>query len=86
MNSTTSEPSTARSVKRRMRASSTSPPLVSQPGGVEQGEGKVAELGRRFAHVARHARRVVDDGAALADQAVEQRRFADVGTADDGDP
>ncbi len=55
-------------------------------GGIEQGEGKVAELGRRFTHVARHPRRVVDDGVALADQTVEQRRFANVGTADDGDP
>ena len=54
-------------------------------GGVEQREGEVAELRRRFAHVARHARRVVDDGVALADQAIEQRRLADVGTADDRD-
>ena len=55
-------------------------------GGVEQGEGEVAELRRRLAHVAGHARRVVDDGAAPADQAVEQRRLADVGPADDGHP
>ena len=54
-------------------------------GGVEQGEGEIAELRLLLAHVARHARRVVDDGAAPADQAVEQRRLADVGAADDGD-
>ncbi len=51
--------------------------------GVEQREGEVAELGWCLAHVARHARRVVDDGAAPADQAIEQRRLADVGPADD---
>ena len=54
--------------------------------GVEQGEGEVAELRRRLAHVAGHARRVVDDGAALADQPVEQGRLADIGPADDGHP
>ncbi len=53
---------------------------------VEQGEGEVAELGRRLAHVARHARRVVDDGAAAADQPVEQSGLADIGSADDGYP
>ncbi len=53
---------------------------------IEQREGEVAELRRRLAHVTGHARRVVDDGAALADQAVEQRRLADIGPADDGHP
>ena len=53
---------------------------------VEQGEGKVAQLRRRLAHVARHARRVVDDGAAAADEAVEQGRLADIGPPDDGHP
>ena len=53
---------------------------------VEQGEGEVAQLRRRLAHVAGHARRVVDDGAAAADQAVEQGRLADVGPTDDGHP
>ena len=38
-----------------------------------------------FAAVARHARPVVDQREPLADQPVEQRRFADVRPADDGD-
>ena len=53
---------------------------------VEQRESKIAELGRRLAHVARHARRVVDEGVAASGQAIEQGRLADIGAADDGDP
>src|SRR5215475_9831613 len=53
--------------------------------GIEQREGKIAQLRRGLAHVAGHARRVVDDGAAATDQTVEQRRLADIGPADDGD-
>ena len=54
--------------------------------GVEQQEGEIAQLRRLLANVARDARRIVDDGAAAADQPVEQRGLADVGTTDDGDP
>src|SRR5712672_462969 len=49
---------------------------------IEQGEGEVAQLGRPLAHVARHARCVVDDRAAAADPTVEQGRFADIGPPD----
>ena len=68
-----------------MRAARLWPLRILEAGGVDHGEGEIADL--RFAPpaVAGDARRVVDDGQALADQAVEQGRFADIGPADDGD-
>ena len=56
-----------------------------QPRGVDDGEGEVAEAGLALAPVAGHARLVVDQRELAADEAVEQRRLADVGSADDGD-
>jgi len=56
------------------------------PRRIEQGEGEITELCRRFADVPRHAGRVVDDGAAAPDQPVEQRGLADIGPTDDGNP
>ena len=54
--------------------------------GILSNDGFLHELRRRLAHVARHAGRVVHDGAAAADQPIEQRRLADIGPPDDGDP
>ena len=54
--------------------------------GIKQGEGEITQLRGRLAHIARHSRRVIDNGAAPSDQAIEQRRFADIRTADDRDP
>ena len=53
---------------------------------IEQHEGEIAELRRLLAHVAGDTGRVVDDGAPTASQTVEERRLADVGATDDGDP
>ena len=53
-----------------------------QPRRVDDGEGKIGEFGRALAAVARYARSVVDQGQLFADEPVEQRRFADIGTAD----
>ena len=53
--------------------------------GVDRGEFEIAEPAVTLAAVARHARPVVDQRQPLADQAVEQRRLADVRPADDGD-
>ncbi len=53
--------------------------------GIDHGEIKIAEPGLAFAAVARHARAVVDQRHAPADQPVEQSRLADIGAADDGD-
>ena len=53
--------------------------------GVDRGEFEVAETPVALATVARHARHVVDQCKPLADQAVEQRRLADVRPANDGD-
>ena len=56
-----------------------------EPGGIDHGEIEVAEPALAFAAVARHARPVVDQRHAPADQPVEQGRLADIGAADDGD-
>ncbi len=59
--------------------------LILEPGRVDDPEIE-AEQGR-VAHpaIARHAGPVVDQRQFLADEAIEQGRFADVGPADDGD-
>ena len=54
-------------------------------GGVDDGEIEIAEPGLAFAAVAGHARPVVDQRDAPADQPVEQRRLADIRPADNGD-
>ena len=56
-----------------------------EPGGVDDGEGEIAEPRLALAPVARHAGLIVDQRQLLADQPVEQRRLADVGPADDRD-
>ena len=59
--------------------------LVLEPGGVHHPEFQAEQLPFALAPVAGHAGPVVDQREALADEAVEQRRFADIGAADDGD-
>ena len=56
-----------------------------EPGGVDDRECEIAEPRVALAPVARHAGRVVDQRELAADQPVEQRRFADIGPADNGD-
>ena len=53
--------------------------------GIDHSEIEIAEPAFALAAVARHARPVVDQRDAPADQPVEQRRFADIGAADNGD-
>ena len=59
--------------------------LILEARGVDHPELEPEQVGFAFAPVARHSRPVVDQRQALADQPVEQGRFADVGAADDGD-
>ena len=56
-----------------------------EAGRVDDGEGEIGELRLPLAPVARDARAVVDERELLADEPVEQRRFADIGPADDGE-
>ena len=57
---------------------------ILEAGRIDHPEGKVTEPGEAFPAVARHARGIVDDRSPAPHQPVEQRRFADVGAADDG--
>ena len=59
--------------------------LVLEARRVDHPEVEPEQLRLALAPVASHARPVVDQREALADEAVEQGRFADVGPADDGD-
>ena len=59
--------------------------LNLEAAGVEQKKGAVAPLDLGFETVARGAGLVLDDGEPFADDAVEERRLADVGAAHDGD-
>lgn len=59
--------------------------LVLETCRVDHPELEAEQLGFAFAPVAGYARAVVDERKALADEPVEQGRFADVGPADDGD-
>ncbi len=56
-----------------------------EAGGVDHREGEIAELRAALAAVAGDAGLVVDQRETLADQAIEQRRLADVRPSDDGD-
>ena len=56
-----------------------------QAGAVDHDKAQVAQPGRAFAQVAGDAGLVIDQGQALADKAVEQGRFADIGPTDDGE-
>jgi len=57
--------------------------LVFEPGCVDDAKVKAKQVRIAFTPVASHARLVIDERKALADKPVEERRFADVGTADD---
>ena len=57
--------------------------LVLEPGGVDHPELQPNQVGVAFAPVARDSGPVIDQREALADEPVEERRFADVGAADD---
>ena len=61
------------------------PRAPAHAGGVDEHDRSVLGLDERVDGVAGRAGEVVDDGAVLADEAVEQRRLADVGPPDDGD-
>ena len=69
----------AHPARKRMRV------LILEAGGVDDPEFEAEQLGLALAAVAGHARPVVDQRQPLADEPVEQGRFADVGSADDGD-
>jgi hypothetical protein len=56
-----------------------------QSGGIDHGEGDVAESAFPLAPVAGDARPVVDKRQPAADQPVEEGRLADIGAADNGD-
>ena len=59
--------------------------LVLVAGGIDHPEFQPEQARLALAPVAGHAGPVVDQRQLLADQPVEQRRFADIGTADDRD-
>src|SRR5262249_54900430 len=56
-----------------------------EPRRVDGGEGEIAEPRVALAPIAGNPREVVDQCEALADQAIEQRRLADVRPSDNGD-
>ena len=53
--------------------------------GVDEGEATAGPLGLVGDPVPSHARHVLDDGLATAEDPVDEGRLADVGAADDGD-
>ena len=59
--------------------------IFAEAAGVDEPEGAAVPFGAREMAVARRARLVAHDGRVAADDAIEQRRLADVGPADDGD-
>ena len=59
--------------------------IVRQPAGVDQPKGAAVPVGEAEVTVARGAGLVTDDGRLPADDAIEERGFADVGAANDGD-
>ena len=56
---------------------------LAQAGGVNEDDGQAANVGRLLNGVARRAGNRGDDGAVMAEELVEQARFAGVGPADD---
>ena len=56
-----------------------------EAGGVDDGEAEIAELRPALAPIARDAGQVIHQCEASADEAIEQRRLADVGPPDNGD-
>ena len=82
-NSTASAASTASSACAAIRAAM--PARVGVPAaGVDDGERAAGPVGLVGHPVAGHARDVLDDGLAAAEDAVDQRGLADVRPADDG--
>ena len=59
--------------------------VILEPGGIHHPEFEPEQLALALAPVAGHAGAIIDQRQALADKAIEQRRFADVRAADDGD-
>ncbi len=55
-----------------------------EPGGIDDSEFEIAEPPLAFAAIAGDTRLVIDQRKLLPNQAVEQRRFADIGPADNG--
>ncbi len=53
--------------------------------GIDDAKRQIAELPLAFPPVARHAGLIVDKRPPRSDEAVEQRRFPDIGPTDDGD-
>jgi len=51
---------------------------------IDDGKREIAKPCFAFASIPRHSRHMVDEGQSPADQAVEERRFADVGASDNG--
>ena len=76
---------TAASVCWRIRPGQRLRVFVLEAGGVDHPEFEPEQARLALAPVAGYARPVVDQRQALADEPVEQGRFADVGPADDGD-
>ena len=58
---------------------------ILESGGIDSGEDQVVQVRLALAAVAGDAGRIVDDRQLAADQPVEQRRLADIGTPDNGD-
>ena len=61
-------------------------PVAPQPRGIGKDDRIAGEIGPHLDHVPRRARGFGDDGGVAPGDPVEQRRFADIGRADDGDP
>ena len=57
---------------------------VAEAGGVDEAEGDAVESQCLLDGVTRGARNIGDDGTVVAQQGVEKRRLAGIGTADDG--
>ena len=58
---------------------------ILEAGGIHHGEDEIGKPSLPFAAVAGDPGQIVDDRLALAHQAVEQGRFADIGPTDDGE-
>ena len=56
-----------------------------EPGGVHDAKLEPEQMPLALAAVAGDPRTIVDQRHALADQTIEQGRFSDIGSADDGD-
>src|SRR5262249_22918455 len=56
-----------------------------EPAGVDDGRLPALEVNLAVQTIARHARYVAHEGLPATDEPIEQRRFADVRSADDGD-